>query len=67
MLEDDEEAATVTLADLIQDDALEELWGAAWPMCAGHSHPAQPALQDGRATWVCPRSQRPLAEIGTLS
>lgn len=27
---DDEESATVTLADLIQDDALEKLWGPAW-------------------------------------
>jgi hypothetical protein len=67
MLDEDEEAATVRVADLIQDDALEELWGAAWPICTGHSHPAQPTLQDGRATWACPRSHRPMATIGTLS
>ena len=66
ILDDDEEAATVTLAGLVQDDALEELWGATWPICTGHSHPAKAALQDGRATWVCPRSHRPLAVIGTL-
>jgi hypothetical protein len=67
MLDEDGEAATVRLADLIQDDALEELWGTAWPTCPGHNHPAQPSLQDGRATWVCPRSHRPLAPIGDLA
>lgn len=66
-LNEDEESATVRLADLIQDDALDDLWGLAWPSCPGHSHPAQPALHDGRATWVCPRSGEALAIIGTLA
>lgn len=65
--DEDEESATVRLADLVQDDVLDELWGPAWPICPGHSHPAQPALDDDQATWVCPRSQHPLARIGTLS
>jgi hypothetical protein len=66
-LDDDEESATVTLAELIQDDVLEDLWGPTWPVCPGHSHPAEPTLQDGQATWVCPRSYHRLATIGTLS
>lgn len=65
--DDDEESATVRLADLIQDDALEDLWGPTWPTCPGHSHPARPSLHDGRATWVCPRSRQALAIIGTLA
>lgn len=63
----DAESATVRVADLIQDDALDELWGPAWPICPGHSHPAQPTLHDDHATWVCPRSRHPLAIIGTLA
>lgn len=65
--DEDEEVATVRLADLIQDDALDELWGPAWPICPGHSHPAQPTLRRDRATWVCPRSRHPLAIIGMLA
>lgn len=64
---DDEEPATVRLADLVQEDALEELWGPSWPGCPGHSHPAEPTILDGRATWVCPRSRLALAIIGTLA
>jgi hypothetical protein len=64
--DDDEESATVILAGLVQDDALEDLWGPTWPICPGHSHPAEPTLHDGRATWVCPRSRHALAIIGTL-
>ncbi len=30
-LHDDEEAATLKVADPVHDDVLEELWGAAWP------------------------------------
>jgi hypothetical protein len=65
--DDDEESATVRLADLIQDDALDDLWGPAWPICPGHSHPAHPTLHDDRATWVCPRSRQTLAIIGNLA
>lgn len=64
--DDDEESATVTLADLVQGDALEELWGPTWPTCPGHCHLAQPTLQERHATWVCPRSQSRLATIGSL-
>ena len=64
---DDEESGTVRLADLIQDDALEDLWGPTWPPCPGHSHPAQAVLREGEASWVCPHSRRPLSRIGSLS
>lgn len=65
--DEDEETATVTLADLIQDDVLDDLWGPVWPICPGHNHPAQATLQDDQATWVCPRTRRALAVIGTLA
>lgn len=65
--EDNEETATVTVADLVQDDALEQLWGPTWPNCPGHNHPAQAALHEGQASWVCPRSRQPLSRIGNLS
>jgi hypothetical protein len=65
--EDDEESATVRLADLVQDDVLEDLWGPTWPTCPSHSHPAQPTLHGGQATWVCPSADRALAIIGTLA
>jgi hypothetical protein len=64
---DDEESAAVRLADRVQEDALEELWGPPWPTCPGHTHPALATLQEGRGTWVCPRSHRRLAVIGSLS
>ena len=62
----DEECATMRLADLVQDDALDDLWGPAWPTCPGHDHPPQATIHDGRATWVCPRSGHALAIIGNL-
>ena len=61
---EDEETATVRLADLVQDDALDDLWGPVWPVCPGHTHPAQATLHDDRATWVCPRSRHVVALIG---
>src|SRR5947209_2356678 len=39
---DDAESAAAELADRVQDDVLDELWGPPWPACPGHSHPAAP-------------------------
>jgi hypothetical protein len=53
------------LADLIQDDALDALWGPPRPRCSDHNHLATAKLHAGRATGVCPHSHDPLAAIGT--
>lgn len=63
----DVEPATVHLADLVQDDVLQALWGDVWPRCAGHPHPARPAKVDGRAVWTCPRTGEVLCLIGELT
>jgi hypothetical protein len=61
------EEATVRLADLIQEHALEELWGPTPPTRPDRSHPAQAAIHEAQATWVCFRFRRPLTRIGSLS
>src|SRR5204863_2751885 len=62
--EDPEEAA-VQLADHVQDDVLEELWGPAWPRCPqGHAHPAKAALVAGRGGWICPEPAPVVLAIG---
>ena len=63
---DDEEEATVQLADRLQDDVLDELWGQAWPACRGHEHPARPCAIDGKAVWVCPTTGDILWAIGSV-
>jgi hypothetical protein len=63
----DIEDATVELADLVQNDVLEDLWGTAWPACPGHDHPASPRMIDGMATWVCGKTGAKLADVGNLS
>ena len=55
-LTDDEEEACLHLAEKLQDDILELLWGPVWPQCPGHTHPAAPRLVDGNA--VCGAARR---------
>ncbi len=60
------------LADRFQDDILEELnalgLSAVWPECRDHpnSHPLKPQELDGTAMWVCPRTERRIAAVGSL-
>ena len=61
-----------SLADQVQDWAVEELWRegrpATWPECPQHpgSHPLATAVDGERAVWRCPKSDRVFAEIGSL-
>lgn len=62
-----EESLVVEFADWLQEQFIAETteaWGQARPVCPGHSHPAHPELIDGRAWWVCPADERPIAMIG---
>lgn len=62
--DDIEEVATYWFADQLQDELVEG--GAVIPVCAGHPHPAQAALDEvsRRARWQCPQTHELLAEIG---
>lgn len=62
----DLEEASVRVADLVQDEILDELWGPAWPECPGHSHPASPRLVGARGSWVCPKTGDIVSLIGHL-
>jgi hypothetical protein len=66
-LSDDEEVATLAVADHLQDDVVEMLWGQAWPRCGPHSHPAKPSAVHGRAVWACPDSGAVISAIGALA
>jgi hypothetical protein len=63
---ENEEVAAAALADRVQDDVLDELWGSAWPDCPGHPHPANPVLLNEKAVWSCPADARPICAIGEL-
>ncbi len=65
-LTDDEEEATLDLAEKLQDDILDMLWGPVWPQCRRHTHPAVPRLVHGNAVWGCPTTGVTLAAIGSL-
>jgi hypothetical protein len=60
------------LADKFQEDIVGELnslgRSAVWPECPDHpnSHPLKPQDLDGTAMWLCPRTERPIASIGSL-
>ena len=61
-----------SVADQVQEWAVEELWRtgrpATWPECPWHqgSHPMAAEVRDGRAVWTCPRSGREADSIGSL-
>lgn len=63
----------VMVADQVQEWAIEELAASRrptnWPRCPEHpsTHPLKAAAHDGLAVWQCPRSGRPVSEIGRLS
>ena len=62
----------VFVADTFQEAIVEELCArsrpATWPECPDHpdSHPLAPTMLGETATWVCPRTERPISEIGQL-
>jgi hypothetical protein len=62
-----------SLADQVQEWAVEALWlaglPAVWPPCpdTGHTHPLAARVTDGTAQWVCPRTGVAAAEIGGLA
>ena len=61
------------LADQVQEWAVEELWSrgrsTSWPECPFHpnSHPLEPAVVAGAASWRCPKTAERIAAIGALS
>jgi hypothetical protein len=64
---DDETEATGYLADLVQDDVIEEIHGA-WPLCPRHPHPLELHDMDtARPTWRCPKTPDIAVPIGELA
>lgn len=66
---DSERIATV--ADQVQEWAIEELWGtgvANRPPCPHHQdrHPLRTSVRDGTAVWVCPADDAKVSPIGAL-
>jgi len=63
----------VSLADQVQDWAVEALWGVGrspvWPECPEHpdSHPLRAVERNGAAIWVCPVSLNEICRIGSLA
>jgi hypothetical protein len=60
-----------SVADQVQEWAIEELWGHAstnWPPCPQHptSHPMKATTRDGAAVWVCPADEALMSKIGEL-
>jgi len=66
-----EESRVTAAADQVQEWVIEELWSTAtanWPPCPRHraSHPLQPVVLDGLATWICPADGEQIGPIGSL-
>lgn len=63
-------AQVASLADQVQEWAVEALWAlgrpATWPACPHHpaSHPLAAAEWSGRALWTCPVLATEVSEIG---
>jgi hypothetical protein len=63
----------VSLADQVQDWAVEALWNAGrspvWPECPLHpdSHPLRAIARSGAAIWACPVSQDEISPIGSFA
>jgi hypothetical protein len=61
-----------SMADQVQEWAIEELWGdhasTNWPPCPHHpdSHPLEATVRDQSAVWVCPGDGQMVALIGAL-
>jgi hypothetical protein len=61
-----------SVADQVQDWAVEALWHAGrpatWPECPEHpnSHPLTAAIQQDRVVWICLRTRHLVNEVGQL-
>jgi hypothetical protein len=61
-----EDEALRHLADLVQEDVIDELHGA-WPPCPRHAHPLEVASDDaGRAVWRCRTTPSLSVAVGAL-
>jgi hypothetical protein len=58
-------ALVATLAELIQDHVIDEIWGE-WPACPHHRHPLDAEADDGTAWWVCRTNPDSKWAIGSL-
>ena len=62
-----------TLADQVQDWAVEALWqvgrSASWPACPYHpdAHPLAVRQVQGQALWLCPVEEREVSAVGSLA
>ncbi len=61
-----------SVAEQVQEWAIEELWARAptnWPPCLDHpdNHPRVPAIEGGVAVWACPADGVCVSPIGSLS
>lgn len=62
-----------SLADQLQDWAVEALWSAGapavWPHCPQHpdSHPLKATVAEEAAVWACPKTGVTVARIGELA
>lgn len=69
----DRTSQVVSLADYVQEWAVEVLWqtgrSPVWPECPEHpdSHPLRPIARSGAAIWVCQVSQALIKPIGSLA
>jgi hypothetical protein len=64
---------TVSVADQVQEWAIEELWArgasTSWPACPSHParHPMLALVSGGEAWWGCPADRTTVTPIGALS
>ncbi len=64
---DDEALAIGYLAEMVQEDVIEEIHGA-WPPCPRHAHPLDVHYSDtARPTWTCPGAPDLEVAIGELA
>jgi hypothetical protein len=64
---DDEADAIGYLADMVQEDVIDEIHGA-WPQCPRHSHPLEVHYSDtARPVWKCPTTPDIAVAIGELA
>ena len=63
----DEAEAIGYLADMVQEEVIEEIHGA-WPQCPRHPHPLEVHYPDsGHPTWRCPKAPDIGVSIGELA